>query len=409
MKRARAWAVAVAFGLAASPAAAGSLAGRLHDFVEQNTSIFVVGGVADFVTPAIERLAVRGVDFPSTATAPGFTYRFDFATGSYVREATGAGPVFAERPETLGGRRFEAGVSLVWGDLDRVDGGSFGTASTGRFRVLADGEPLDVLTALTFDEFSLRTTVIGLGATYGLSDRWDVNVLVPLVHTALDVRATRVGAVFDASGARVASLRTVVGTSGEAFGVGDVLVRTKYRVFEGSIANVALGLTFRAPTGAEEDFHGLGDWTVTPLVVAGRELGRVHLHGTLGAELNADDAERDRLRYALGASTRLWKTLGVFTDVLGSSGVVDDEFTLTSLFPAVLAPPRGVGVAGTRRAGLRTTTTAFVPRSDLVDVAVGFKLEALGRLVAFAGAIVPVTDDGLRADVLPTAGVQLGF
>lgn len=140
-----------------APADAASLAGKLGRFVQDNTGIFTVGGIGDFVTPAIQRLAIRGIDFPHTSTAPGFSYRFDFDSASYVRETLVLGPVFSERPETIGRHRLELGVSFLWGDLDRVDGGSLGTASTGLFRVAdSSGEQLDVVTALTFDRFSLN-------------------------------------------------------------------------------------------------------------------------------------------------------------------------------------------------------------------------------------------------------------
>ena len=53
--------------------------------------------------------------------------------------------------------------------------------------------------------------------------------------------------------------------------------------------------------------------------------------------------------------------------------------------------------------------TVFVPRSDVVDLALGVKLNLVGTLVGFASAIVPVTSDGLRADVIPAAGFEWSF
>ena len=56
-----------------------------------------------------------------------------------------------------------------------------------------------------------------------------------------------------------------------------------------------------------------------------------------------------------------------------------------------------------------TEVTVFVPRSDVVDLALGVKLNLVGTLVGFASAIVPVTSDGLRADVIPPAGFEWSF
>jgi hypothetical protein len=48
-------------------------------------------------------------------------------------------------------------------------------------------------------------------------------------------------------------------------------------------------------------------------------------------------------------------------------------------------------------------------RTDIVDVAVGVKFAIVGSLVAFASAIVPITDDGVRADVVPAGGLEMSF
>ena len=57
----------------------------------------------------------------------------------------------------------------------------------------------------------------------------------------------------------------------------------------------------------------------------------------------------------------------------------------------------------------RDTVTAFVPRSDVVDFAFGMKANPVGTLVGYVTAIVPITHDGLRAEVIPSAGVEWTF
>jgi hypothetical protein len=318
--------------------------------------------------------------------------------------------VFVERPETIGGRRFEGGAAFLWGDLDEVAGGDLGATSS-RFQVIDEtGALLDVGTALTFDDFSLRTSVWNFSATYGLTDRWDVNVLLPLIYSQLSVEAVSRGVAIDENGEPVAPpYMARVGVRGDAFGPGDILLRSKYRLLDASRVRLALVLGLRAPSGSEDDFQGLGDWTVTPLVVAGSDVGRAHLHASLGFEANADDFERSRVRYAAGATVAVWRRLSLFTDLLGSSGTDDDEFVLRSIFPPLLPPERGIGIRSVRVDASGTTTVAFVPRSDVVDIAAGLKAEVLGRWTLFAGVVVPVTDDGLRAAALPTAGVQCAF
>ena len=57
----------------------------------------------------------------------------------------------------------------------------------------------------------------------------------------------------------------------------------------------------------------------------------------------------------------------------------------------------------------RDTVTAFVPRSDVVDLIGGIKVNPVGTLVGFVEVIVPLTRDGLRAELIPTAGIEWSF
>jgi hypothetical protein len=125
-------------------------------------------------------------------------------------------------------------------------------------------------------------------------------------------------------------------------------------------------------------------------------------------ELNADDAERNRARYAVGASFRVLRRLALLLDVLGSSSFSDDDFELTAPAGHVF-PRQAFGADQLVKDRNDVRIIAFVPRSDIVDLAVGIKVSAVGSLVAYASAIVPLTADGLRADVIPSAGLEFSF
>ena len=45
---------------------------------------------------------------------------------------------------------------------------------------------------LFFDQFDIESHVVSLFATYGITDRWDVNILLPIIHTSLEVDARAV-------------------------------------------------------------------------------------------------------------------------------------------------------------------------------------------------------------------------
>jgi hypothetical protein len=104
--------------------------------------------------------------------------------------------------------------------------------------------------------------------------------------------------------------------------------------------------------------------------------------------------------------------LAFLLDLLGSSSFVDDRFRIPA--PAGQVFHRGpdtqlFGNDDLVRSVRCTEVVAFVPRSDVLDVAVGMKVNLFRALVAFASAVVPLTNDGLRAEVIPAAGVEASF
>lgn len=388
--------------LTASGVARGhSLGDRFHRFFVRAAFPSETQFAEPFV-PLLEKLALRGIDFPLTSTAPTFGYRFNFETGVPERSSDSLGPVFVERSETVGARRFDLGVAYLYAGLTDFDGDDFSDLIEAAGKVEEDGR-LERLSAFSATDFRLDAHVWLLSATYGLSDRWDVNVLLPIVRTSLAV-AGNAAVIFD--GIARGPLPTEF--DADAVGVGDVITRTKYRFVDAGLAALAAALALRVPTGSTEDFHGLGDTTVTPTLIASRTFAAHEVHGSIGVEFNADDSERQRLRYGAGVTLQPFDRLAFPVDVVGSSSFTDDEFSIRAPrgrnFPQQLLGARElVRSIGSREIDL------FVPRSDIVDVAAGAKLKLFGTATAFAGAIVPLTADGLRADVIPTAELEVSF
>src|SRR5262249_159577 len=154
--------------------------------------------------------------------------------------------------------------------------------------------------------------------TYGLTDALDVNVLQPVLWTHLAVPGNSAGIGTLGGGPEVKTV-VHVALDEQAFGPGDTFLRTKYRFWQGPIAKAAAALTLRPPTGAEDDFQGLGDTILTPSLIASRAIGRHDVHAVVGVDVNADDLQRCRARYAVGASLQPWPWLELLIDVLGSS------------------------------------------------------------------------------------------
>src|SRR5262249_18711637 len=113
--------------------------------------------------------------------------------------------------------------------------------------------------------------IVGLSLTYGLFDDLDVNVTVPLMATHFDTTAhvhqvavAEPGQTFQAE--RGASASSTLDAS--KYGVGDVLLRTKYQLPRLGWLRSAVGLDLRLPSGNEANFQGTGTFEATPSLYA---------------------------------------------------------------------------------------------------------------------------------------------
>jgi hypothetical protein len=123
------------------------------------------------------------------------------------------------------------------------------------------------------------------------------------------------------------------------------------------------------------------------------------VHASGGIELNLDDSDRSRVRYAGGLTLPLVERLAFLVDVVGSSNLTTDRVSVR--VPQFFDPPPAPPTSFVR---------ASTPLStDIIDLAVGFKANLVGSVVGFAHVFVPLNDDGLRADVIPVAGLEVSF
>ena len=70
----------------------------------------------------VQELATTAADFPAVSTVPGFTYRLNPELEVFERQPGPLGPVFVERPQTLGAGKFDIGVSYIFLDFDDLNG-----------------------------------------------------------------------------------------------------------------------------------------------------------------------------------------------------------------------------------------------------------------------------------------------
>src|SRR5262249_49589251 len=131
--------------------------------------------------------------------------------------------------------------------------------------------------------------------TYGLADRIDVSVAVPIVSASItaisNATIQRIGTGTDTS---IHFFPTDTGDKSQeqftgastARGLGDIVVRVKGTVIRSSRASLAFGLDVRTPTGDEYDFLGSGAPGVKPFLALSARAGRLSPHLNLGFQYN---------------------------------------------------------------------------------------------------------------------------
>jgi hypothetical protein len=428
--------LALVFGMApvGSTARAGSLSDGIENLfgergieadVDQNAvphqAHFTSESLATF-SLLVEQLSANAADFPAVSTAPGFTYRYDPKLEVFERSTSNLGPVFVERPATLGKGKLDVGFSYLYVDFDQLDGEDLEGL---RFRGLehndccrsgnpppSPGDPsFEIDTAdLRYEEFDLKSHVFTFTGTFGLTEIWDVNVLVPVVYTMLDVRGVAV--LNNESGSNTHFFETEAGRTVEersfddsAFGVGDLQLRTKARFYETDGLGLASGLALRLPTGDEDDFQGLGDVVLTPFLSFAHSHEWLELHGSTGIQINFEDSDRSRLRYGGGVAFQVAEPVAILVDVVGSSNLVVDRIGVT-VPQFVNGPGTSEAPPTTIPAVVRFTKNVF---TNIVDIAPGLKASLGESVVGWVTVFVPVNDDGLRAEFIPTGGIQATF
>lgn len=359
----------------------------------------------------VSELATTAADFPAVSTVPGFTYRFNPDLEVFERAPGPLGPVFVERPQTLGAGKFDIGVSYLYVDFDELNGESLDGLIFGELghndccaAPPSPGVPAfeNDTAELSFDKFELTSHVITFFATYGVTDRWDVNLVVPVIQTELDVRAS--ATVRNESGAPIhffdnATQRTVETRSedDDKLGIGDVQLRTKYRILDNEMLGLASGLALRLETGDEKDFQGIGATTLTPFVAVAKAIGIVDLHANGGIEINFEESDQSRIRWATGATLQLGERVALLADFLGNSSLKTDRLNVE--VPTFVENPSAP----------QFETVRSEVATDIIDFAPGVKVMLSDRAVAFATVFVPLNDDGLRADFVPAGGIEVTF
>jgi hypothetical protein len=432
--------------VAAGPLRAQGLQDRLTDLFIFGTGddVLVLGGSAAADNPAIQvhgshfvPSAVSGnatiisfltsaistniTNIPFSSSSGGETFRFEGATP--VRTSISAGPIYAERAQTLGRGRLFAGLArsgLSYKTLRGIplDGVQFTFAHSNVDFPGCDaifGGDCTVYGVPTFENetidfrlaLDVSVDVTALLLTYGISDRIDFGVVLPFVSTELRGTSTATIIPFGTDGPpphffsgtpENPVLTASRFSEGSSSGLGDVSARVKINLREGTPVSLAILAEGRFPTGSEEDLRGAGAVALRGLGIVSARLGDFSPHANIGYLYRGRFVDNDAFLITAGFDQLLapWATF---------AGDLITEFQVGT---SKLTVPSDVVLEAPFR---RTIDASSIPdrRDDIVNASLGTKLSLPQRVTFLANAVFPLNRGGMRPDVLWTLGAEYTF
>ena len=359
---------------------------------------------------------------PLPSPASGFTYQFDPATGTFVRTTRSFGPILADRGETIGKNKIAFGYTYQFFSFDHLDGLSLSNVPavfTHDSPDLGGGRADIVATANTVEA---TVSQLSGAVTYGLSDRVDLSIAVPVVQTRLSLLANatihRIGTGSnlgvhyfrdpDAIGGYGSTRQYFA--EGSAAGVGDLVARVKTMLMREGTRAFAAGVDVRMPTGDENNLLGSGALGVRPFAAVSSSIGVFAPHANVAYQWNGESSLAgdvrtgdkadlpDQFTYIVGADVLMTERLSVIFDLFGQR---------------VIDSPRLVPRTATRTgaAGSVTLNDILFTRESYWTSSGGFGLKAnlAPRLLVAFNLRFALTDGGLTDRLAPLIGMEWAF
>jgi hypothetical protein len=387
---------------------------------------------------------------PVGSSSGGFTYTFDPTLGTFSRSSESFGPLFAERALTIGRDRASLGVGYQRSTYDTFEGnnlrhggltfniehidccgatqGGVATGDGSRLNPAFEGD----LIAATLTLRLTTQTVVFYG-TYGLTNRLDIGVAVPLVSIDMDANVqARIVRLATAANPDVHRFdgddpdTRVFATSAAATGLGDIVVRGKYNFLRRRGGALAAAVDIRTPTGDESNLIGTGGVQTKVYAIASSSVGRLSPHLNVGYTASSRGALRDasvhdEWNYAAGFDLAVSPRLTLIGDVLGRSirgaGRLREADKVFEFIEAGTGSGGGGGGGGTGGGGggAVTPTVKQVTLSDFrfepgnLNLAIGnagVRFNPLRTLLVSASLLFNLTQAGLRDRVTPVISVD---
>ena len=375
------------------------------------------GSIISFITDA---LGASVANIPIGSTSGGITFRFE--GGVPVQTSTSAGPIFAERAQTLGKGRVLAGISRTgfrFATLRGVDMDNIGLVFTHQ-NVDFDGcdaqfggdctlygVPVLENDAIDFHlSMDLNVRVTSMYLTYGMSDRFDLGLVVPIVQA--DFRGESEAQIRPFGGTTAAHYFAGTTTNpvltanrqslGSAAGLGDVAMRAKINFRQTPGTSFAFLVDGRFPTGSPKDLLGSGKFAGRALAIFNSRFGDFSPHLNAGYLYHAGTQQNDAVLGTVGFDNRVAESVTLAADLVTELQVGDSKLHLPPLV-TYESPFR------------RTLNPTNIPdiRDDIVNGSFGVKLIPAHNTTLVLNSLFPLNRGGLRSNLVYTAGIEYVF
>ncbi len=236
-------------------------------------------------------------------------------------------------------------------------------------------------------DYELRGQLTTLSMTYGVTERLDVGLIIPMVY--LEGKG-------DGGFSGLINFE-VTDFEESCTNVADVFLRFKYELLEiedlNRLLTWSVGLDVKLDNGDEELLLGTGDFGYRLRTLIGKRIGRIYPVVEVGYYFAGVDVEDSF----------------VVNDVSGGqhtiqTGIEDSDFDAFEFkfgLPVTLIDERW-----TLSAEWMLSHSDFATTNDL-GVTTRYKIN--DRLFVQGGIRIPVDDDGLRTDFVPTIGGEFRF
>lgn len=385
-------------------------------------------------TPLNSALSQELSILPLASPASAITFTFDKSLGVFTRTTESYGPIFGERAETIGRHRLYVGANYQFFSFDKLDGIDLKHLPADfkhiEFQVNGQFPEFEKDYIVTTNRIDLKLHQFTLFGTYGLTNRIDVSVAIPILDVRMGVASSahivRIPACelagncsdrssfggeyhfFDASNP-IGSTDHTFTTARSAAGIGDVVFRLKGTLISRERLAIAAGIDGRVPSGDELNFLGSGAWGIRPFVAASYR-ARVSPHmnfgyGWNGESILAGDISTgqtarlpNQLYYSGGVDVRLTRRVTLASDLLGQRVLGGERLTIVPFTDMQGAVHNDIP-------DIQPSKGSFL----MNNLSVGAKYGVYRNLLFTGNIFFSLDDGGLRAKVVPLVGLSYTF